>query len=202
MKTSIFLFIFLTNMAWAEFLPKSFSIEFEQRHISRIRKKVKKSNGVIKYLYPSRIYFDVKKPDPILYVSNGEKTWIYRPPFLKGENGQVEVFNSKEAEASKFFDSLKNGLVDNKDYKVEKEAQTATLIFVEELQKKLGIKEAILHFKTDKDQSFNKLTQITWIYSGKKPKVDLYVNTINTQAKFPESQFEFTPPTNTTIVKR
>jgi outer membrane lipoprotein-sorting protein len=201
MKLLLF-FTFISVNSWAGFLPKSFSIDVEQRHVSKIRKKVKVSTGEIKYSYPSKIYFDVKKPEPILYVSNGKKTWIYRPPFMKGENGTVEVFSSINSEGSKFFDALMNGLKDNEMYQVKVDKNIATLSFTKKAAKKLNLKTAILEFKDEKNMNFSKLTKMTWEYNSNKPKLDLIITKVIEKPMFESSQFIFEPPKNTTIKRR
>ena len=138
--TTLVSFNYIT-LAHAEFLPKSFSAQFEQEYVSTLKGKVKKGNGTIDYLYPGNIRFKTTIPSEILFVSNGIKSWYYRAPFIEGEEGEVTETSAKEGSGifTRFFDSLKNGLSDNAIYTVSKKDKESTITFLEKSKKETGI---------------------------------------------------------------
>ena len=187
----------MSSIAFADFLPQSFSAKFEQEYVSALKGRVKKGQGSIEYKYPGQIRFESNTPSTVIYVSNSVKAWYYRAPFIEGEQG--EVTESKATEGSttyiKFFDSLKNGLISNNYYDVKK-GEAVALTFKAKAVKELGIKQSILYFKNKESQKFDEIESIELLFSdGKKSKlkfVDLKVNQ-NPSA----DRFNFVAPANT-----
>lgn len=184
-------------IAYADFLPQTFSSKFEQEYVSSLKGKVKKGQGVIEYKYPSQIRFETNTPSTVIFVSNGVKAWYYRAPFIEGEQGEVTESSAKEGSTIyiKFFDSLKNGLVSNDYYDVKK-GDAATLIFKPKAVKELGIKESVLNFKNKGSQKFEELEAIDLVFSdGKKSKLKFVELKVN--PSLGADRFNFTPPANT-----
>ena len=138
MKFLLLTIFFLTSVE-AAFVPKSFVATFEQKYQSRLSKKWKKSRGVLSYLFPGMIKLEVNYPERELIISNPKKTWIYTPPFIDGEKGQIIIKETKTFSPAKFFDFMREGLTSTRNYKVQLLKQSAVITFVRSLQKDLGI---------------------------------------------------------------
>ena len=186
-------------IAYAEFLPQSFSAKFEQEYISILKGNTKKGQGLIDYKYPSNIRFETSTPSQVLFVSNGVKSWYYRAPFIEGEEGEVTESKANEASSIyiKFFDSLKNGLTANSLYDVKNAGDGMHVItFKTKVAKEFGIKEAVLTFNSTNDKEFKALKKIDILFpDGKKSAlkfVDLKVN-----PSFDAQKFNFIAPPKT-----
>jgi outer membrane lipoprotein-sorting protein len=205
MKNILLVFIMiliLSEFAQAKFLPVSFEAEVEQKKISKLTKIERKSKGKIIYQYPSQVHFEINDPDKIIFVCNKEKSWFYQPPFHKKEDGEVKISKNDKMGISTFFDSLNNGLVNNKYYSVNLTNNEAELVFTEESLKKLTVKKAVLHFKTDAKKA-KSLNEVEWIKLQYSEKEDVVLNIKNlTQDKiYPTQQFTFKIPDNTRVIE-
>lgn len=200
-RVSILVCTLLTmSVALADFLPKTFSSQFEQNYTSSLKGREKSGKGSIEYKYPGHIRFETDAPSTVTFVSNGKKTWYYRAPFIEGEQG--EVTESSIAEGTniyiKFFDSLNKGLVNNALYSV-KLTNYAELTFSEKLKGELSISEANIYFKDNKIGKFEDVEKIELVLTDNKKTtikfLDLKVNPV-----ISEEKFNFSPPKNTKIV--
>jgi outer membrane lipoprotein carrier protein len=193
---SVFTLIVTPASLYASFLPASFSAKFEQVYVSTLKGKPKKGVGSIDYKYPGQIRFETSTPSTVIFVSNTQKSWYYRAPFIEGEKGEVTESSGSSGSATyiKFFDSLKNGLISNNYYDV-KQGEPSQIIFKPKAVKELGIIESRLFFKS-KVQQFQDLEKIELTFSDKKTSsmrlIDLKVN-----VEFAENLFNFVPPANT-----
>jgi outer membrane lipoprotein-sorting protein len=181
----------------SEFLPKSFSAKFEQEYVSTLKGKVKKGNGTIDYLYPSNIRFKTTLPSEILFVSNGTKSWYYRAPFIEGEEGELTETSAKDGSGifTKFFDSLKNGLVNNSLYTVSNTELDCKVLFTEKANKEVGIKEAVLKFQTPV-KDFQNLQSIELIFPDSKHST-IKLKDIKLNPSFDAKNFQFIAPPKT-----
>lgn len=202
MKIGIVLSLLSFNL-YAGFLPASFKADFKQSYVSSLSKKARVTEGKISYKYPSHLFFKVEGDEPVTYVSNPEKSWVYNPPFIEGEKGTVRESTATRHAFSKFFDALSKGLVDNKLYKVKIEAKKATLTFSEEVSKQISIASADLFFKKEANSKteMTDLDKIELNYTVKKPKVTLTFNNYEEGVKFNSDFFIFNPPKNTDIIR-
>jgi outer membrane lipoprotein carrier protein len=180
------------------FVPKSFSADFVQEFKSSLSGKIKKSEGKIDYKYPSNIRLEMEGKSPLTFVSNPDKTWYYRPPFEKGQPGELKIGATTENSLSKFFDMLKNGLDSNKDYEVKKKDNEYDITFKEDAAKKIKVKSAVLVFKKDKKHDFSEIEKIHLSYTNKK-KVTMVLSELKVGATFSTNHFTFFPPKNTRV---
>jgi len=132
------------STARADFLPSSFSVDYEEISVSSATGKEKKSLGKIDYQYPKHIRAEVLSPDPSTFVANPTTSWHYTPPFIEGEEGQVKVQKADQLPMTKFLDALKNGNKSNSSYSVSFSGKQMILTFSEALKKQLSMKQAIL----------------------------------------------------------
>lgn len=197
---SILVVFFVTSLAYANFLPKTFTLNFEQEYTSTLKGKSKKGEGFLDYKYPGKVYFQIEKPEKLIFVSNGKKTWFYRFPFIEGEPGELVVNAGKNANQffGKFFDSLNNGLVTNPLYDVKNEEFNSKIIFSKNGQSELGIKEAAIIF-IDKKKEFSQISEIELMTSESK-KIKLKFKKVEMGKTIEDSKFEFTPPANTRVM--
>jgi outer membrane lipoprotein-sorting protein len=155
-------FFYQVATASTAFLPKSFSANLTQTaKESKILKKVKTSSGNIQYQYPGLVHLEIDKPDPIVYISNNDKTWLYRPPFIEGEKGETVIKEGKNA-ITQFFDSLSLGFSSNRFFDLKKNADGHLLTFKNEEQKNIGLKTALVTFKSE-DIKFENISEIILI---------------------------------------
>ena len=197
MKVWLLSLTLLSSVAWAKgenFLPPTFSTDFEQIQKSALSGKEKKSLGHIEYKFPSHIRFEVQKPDVIIFVSNPEMTWYYTAPFVQGEPGEVTVRPTGKLALAKFFDALKNGLQSNELYSVAEKAGKVELQFNKKSQKELGITKALLSLGEKKD--FTNLKSME-LEKTDKAKVLLNFSNMKIGADIKKERFIFVAPPNT-----
>jgi len=199
MKKLLFLISLLLSAATFaadSFLPLSFEAQFTQIYISAKSGAEKKSTGVLQYKYPGRIYFEVKEPDQVLFISNLERSWYYTPHPIPGESGEVTISKSTDNPLLKFLDSLKSGLKNGKLYNVVEEKNKVQLTFHEQPRKDIGINQAQMFF--GKAINFSDLQELLLVYpSGKR--VTFKLTKINTKPAFKDESFVFKIPENTRI---
>lgn len=188
--------LFISASAKSNFLPESFSAKFEQIYISSLTKKEKKSFGVLDYKFPGNIRFEVEKPNNIIFVSNNKTNWIYRPPFIEGEPGELTIKKSEEIGLSGLLDTLNQGLEDNPQFKIDKKENRVKMIFNPKTSEKIGLKEGLLIFKAGKSVGFNAVDEIEITYPDQK-KVSFKLSQINAKVTFSVDHFNFTAPKNT-----
>jgi len=180
------------------FLPKSFSSEFKQIHISSLTGKEKVSWGTIEYLYPSKLRFEVNKPNKIIFVSNPRKSWYYTAPFIEGEPGELTIKPTGKMVLSRFFDMLAHGFKSNKQYTVKPHESGKRLIFTEKASREIGLREALLKFKKGHAMSFSNLIGVELTYLEKK-QVTIVLQNLKTNVTYKKNKFIFDPPPNTRI---
>ena len=193
----LILMVILSTQVNAEFLPKSFSAQFDQEYISTLKGKVKKGNGTIDYQFPGNIRFKTTLPSEVLFVSNGIKTWYYRAPFIDGEEGEVTETSAKDGTSvfTKFFDSLKNGLTSNSMYNISKNNLEYKVQFVEKAEKEIGIKEAIIIFQNSA-LDFSNIQSIELVFPDNK-KSTIKLHDIKINPHFEPKFFQFIAPVKT-----
>lgn len=192
-KLTLSLLLFFSQ-AYA-FMPKSFSTNYTQEYKSKLSRKIKKSHGKFDYKYPGNIKFTQSRPSELVVTSNKKKTWIYTPPFDKGDQGQVTIGSGGDS-LSKFFDLLTSGIKSNKGFEAIESKNSTSLVPNKELAKELGIKNVEFIFKGKK--SFSLIDKIKLTYTDKRV-VTLILNEINTKTKFNKDYFTFSIPENTKI---
>lgn len=184
--------------AKSSFLPESFAAKFEQVYISSLTKKEKKSYGALDYKFPGHIRFEVERPNNVLFISNNKTNWIYRPPFVEGEPGELTEKKSEEIGLSGLLDALNQGLEDNPQFKIDKKDNQVKMIFTPSTAEKIGLKEGVLIFKKGKSLVFDTIEEIEITYLDQK-KVSFKLSQINPKIIFGPNHFNFTPPKNTNI---
>lgn len=56
---------------------QSFTVNFEQEFFSSLRKRTRRSSGVLSFLAPRNFRWEILKPTKELYVNNGKEFWKY-----------------------------------------------------------------------------------------------------------------------------
>lgn len=196
-----FLLFSFPSFAKGEFLPKSFSANFEQIFISTVSGKEKKSWGKLDYLYPSKVRFEILRPDNVIFVADKKKTWHYTAPFIEGEVGQLIIRNAGQMALSEFLDKLQLGLKSNEFYNVSYVGDTIELIMTETFGKKIGLIKGILGPKGGPKSKFSDFSEVTLVYQDKK-NVILKFSKILESPKFSINHFKIVPPNNTRVVNQ
>lgn len=196
-------FLFFTLDVQAQFLPKTFEADILQSYTSSMSKKERITKGKISYQFPSRLYFEVLGDEPVTYVSNPEKSWVYNPPFIEGEEGVVRESESTRHSFSKFFDTLSKGLADNELYTVKKEEKKAVLTFHEKVAEQISLASAELFFKTKIHEKIQlkDLEKIVLNYQVKRPPVTLKFDNYKENVRFKDNFFIFKIPAKTQVIK-
>ncbi len=186
-----------------DFLPSSFSADFEQSFKGVASGKEKKSFGKIDYKYPRHIRFEVVSPEPSTFVANPKTSWYYTPPFVETEEGQVVVQRSEDLVLTKFLDSLKNGAKTNSAYKVAFKKSQLILIFSPALKKDMQMEQAVLTTKNGDAAKATKLgdfKELDLVNSNGRP-VKIRFLEFRPGLTFADKHFEFRVPPKTKITQ-
>lgn len=177
---------------------QNFKLIFEQKYKSKISNRDKVSKGFLVYSYPKKIRIEIEKPDLVIFVSNGMKSWYYRPPFIAGEPGEVIVNSAGDSLnlLATFFDSIQKGFDKNKAFEAIKNENTITLNFSETYRKKLKVKMASLSY-LDKTYNISKIQKMILTYENDE-KGEFFIVKYETPA-IDNQIFDFQIPTNTKI---
>lgn len=195
------LFFALIDIASARFLPKSFEANLEQVVFSSVNNKEMKTDVKMKYLFPNNIYFSVDGVNPVIYVCNKVKTWMYNPPWDPSEKGEVKIGDSSKYCYVKLFDALSNGLDKNKLYSVKKVAKKAFLTFSKAAAGQLNISKVEITFKnliTDNSKAED-IKNMQVYYLDKNKPVQFSFKSLTEKSKLTEDDFNFDVPKNTNI---
>ncbi len=84
------------------------SAEFSQNNDDILLAQKKKSSGKIFVKRPSKVRWETQKPDVSLFMSDGQHSWFYTPPFDEGERGQLIERKASEVQ-SRLTTSLLSG---------------------------------------------------------------------------------------------
>jgi outer membrane lipoprotein-sorting protein len=184
----------------ADFLPTSFSADYNEKFTSSATGKEKTSSGHIDFQRPGLVRFAVLKPDPSTFVSNGKTSWYYTPPFIDGEEGQVVVQKSEGMPFTLFLEALSKGTHSNAGYDVKKTGNRFVLTFKGQLRKYLQMKEAILEAEGDASRAMDlgDFKYLLMTYSSGK-KVNMQLTNFKRDVKFADDHFVFIVPPKTKI---
>lgn len=180
----------------SEFLPQSFRAKFTQKFKRSLHGKTKENNGTLDYRSPGNFRFELRGKTNMIVVSNPMKTWHYKPPFIKGERGELKVSATKKNTFVSFFEMISHGLKTNNDYTVAEIEGGVKLTFSKDRVKEIGIKEGILFFKEKKKRLFENLESFALTYkNGKNAK--FIFSKIEINKLFTTKHFEFHAPPGT-----
>lgn len=178
------------------FLPKSFRAKFTQQFKRSLHGKTKENNGILDYRSPGNFRFELKGKTNMIVVSNPLKTWHYKPPFIKGQRGELKISATKKSTFVSFFDMISSGLKTNDDYKVSDIDGGVKLEFAEARVKEIGIREGYLYFEKGKKRVFENLHSFSLVYkNGKNAK--FIFSKIEINKIFTTKHFEFHAPPGT-----
>ncbi len=197
----LLLLLLPTSLFAKNFVPASFSANFEESFKSLATGKEKKSFGKIDYKYPGQIKYEKTSPDISSFISNGKMSWYYVPPFVPTEQGQVTVQNSSKLPLTKFLDSIKGGIEGSKLFTSKYAGKDLTLTFKKDVQKEMTMKEVILH-SSKEAKSVSKLSEFDsmTLVSEDGKKVDLKFVEFKEEVSFPPGNFEFKVPPKTKVI--
>lgn len=196
--SKIIISIFFLSINSFAFIPKQFSMSFEQEFKSLVNGERRKAQGVFEYLYPGNLRIDQTSPEKLLYISNNKKTWIFRAPLFDDEPAEVTVSKGQESGLSAFFDILENGLETNAYYQVEKKDKFAKLVFNKNAIKDTGIKTTEINFKDN--LIFSKVDTILIKYDDGR-EVLLTISNVNETVKFAKDHFQFQIPKGAKVLQ-
>ena len=203
MKFLLFTLLFSTSAIADDFLPASFSADYEESFKSAATGKEKKSSGKIDYKYPRHIRFEVVSPDPSSFVANPKTSWYYTPPFVEGEEGQVVVQRSEDLVLTKFLDSLKNGAKTNSAYSVAFQKSQLILTFTAALKKDLQMVQAILTAKNGdaaKASNLGAFQELELVHTNGR-RVKMKFLEFRPGLTFADKHFEFRVPPKTKVTQ-
>lgn len=203
MKFLLALILLPTLSIAKDFVPSSFSTQYEETSASALnKKKIKKATGTIDYKFAGNIRIEVMTPDKSTAVVNQTKSWYYTPPFgSTKEPGTVTVQKSSKWPLIRLFDSLKNGVESNKLFTHKYVGKELVLTLVSTLQKEIGVKE--FHFVSDKDpKAVKSIEEFDNFYMVKTsgPNVNYKFIQFKENASFSADHFTFDIPKNTKVI--
>lgn len=204
MKTILLLTFLSFSLHAKTLVPKSFSANFEESIVSVATGKEKKTYGKISYKYPAHIRYEVTRPEEseASFVSNGKTSWYYRPPFVKGEKGEVTIQKAQNLPLAKFLDSLQTGIEKSKQYSAKYDGKSLILAFNKASEKDTKIKEVILEASKDaKSVSSLKEFEKMVLVKSDGQKLTYKFSDFHESENFKPSDFEFVVPENTKITK-
>lgn len=196
------LLLLLPILSFAQsFVPSTFSANYEETIVSTVSGKEIKTEGKIDYKHPSHLRLEVLRPEPSTVVVNPRKTWIYQPPFIEGEKGQVTVQKGSDWPLLKAFDSFSKGLKDSKLFTYKYEGNNLIITFNKDAVKEAGIKEVIFHASKNAKEvkSLKEFEKMTLVKADGK-KQNYKFTELKENVKFPEDHFEFKTPANTKVI--
>ncbi len=157
--------------------------------------------GRFSFSYPDKFRLDVTDPDPSSVVSNGVKSRRYTPPFIEGEQGEVEISKANELPVTKFLKTLKRGLQKNPSFKTSAKGSDITLTMNEPWRKNLGIKQVILKLKdASKSSTLADVSELEIFYSNNN-QMKWNFKEFKAQPSFEKSHFDFQIPPKTKVVE-
>lgn len=202
---NVFLLALLISLSAVadDFLPPSFSADFEQSFKGVASGKEKKSFGKIDYKYPRHIRFEVVSPEPSTFVANPKTSWYYSPPFVETEEGQVVIQKSEDLVLTKFLDSLKNGAKTNSAYTVAFKNSQLVITFSPALRTDMKLDQAILTTKSGDAAKATKLgdfRELDLVSSNGRPVKFTFLE-FRPGIAFAEKHFEFRVPPKTKVTR-
>lgn len=192
------LFLILPQLLWASFLPKQFEAKMTQKYHS-LRGSDRQDPIEMTYKFPGKLYFENKGEAPVTLVCNENKVWLYRPPFIEGEKGELKISNNQAYCHVRIFDALSKGLKDNSLYKVKKSGKTAVLTFVKAARNQLQVKQVTLNFKTQKQDSLADVASLIIEKVAGKETIKLHIQQFATPKSVNSKLFVFKSPKNTAV---
>lgn len=195
----LILLIIISSKSWADFLPKTFEADFEQ--VTKSLRGEKKSPVKVFYKFRSNIFFEVKGDTPVTYICNKDKVWIYNPPFIEGEAGELKIGDSSKYCYSKFFDTLSRGLEDNNLYKVSLGNNEAMLTFSKKVSNQLSIEKVkiILNKSVSSMATFDDVKSMHIYKINEQNPVILNLKLLKSNISILDEKFKFKTPENTNV---
>lgn len=204
MKHLFILSLFSLSLQAKTLIPKGFTANFEESLTSVATGKEKKTFGKIAYQFPAHIRYEVTRPEESAasFVSNGKTSWYYRPPFVKGEKGEVTIQKAQNLPLAKFLDSLQTGIENSKQYSAKYAGKTLTLAFTKTAEKDTKIKEVVLEAEKEaKTVSSLKEFEKMILVKSDGQRLTYKFSEFNEMPSLKPSEFEFVVPENTKITK-
>jgi outer membrane lipoprotein-sorting protein len=201
LKVFILALFLLKSAHAADFLPANFLIEYTESFRSISKGGNVLYQGRFSFSYPDKFRLDVTDPDPSSVVSNGVKSWRYTPPFIEGEQGEVEISKANELPVTKFLKTLKRGLQKNPSFKTSVKGSDITLTMNEPWRKNLGIKQVILKLKdASKSSTLADVSELEIFYSNNN-QMKWNFKEFKAQPSFEKNHFDFQIPPKTKVVE-
>lgn len=192
MKKAIYFILFLSLPALGgtkTFLPPQFHIKFV-KELQSILKKKKKSRGTLSYKYPGNIRIEQERPFKTIFVSNGERAWLYSAPLDPAkEAGEVIVLNPHKVPITRVLDELGRGLKSNEIYQVVREGATFTLNFNRKNKAKYQVEYVKIEMITPSAKDFRQAKALTVKTQNATERYELVQ--IDLSPPFPPGHFDF-----------
>ena len=198
----VFIYALTGPLSFA-FVPKSFSSRYEEK-VKSLSGKEKTSQGKLDYLYPGYLRFEVEKPHPSLFIVNPQKTWLYQPAFIEGEEDQVTIQKTSDLPLLKFFDSMSEGLKKSSLMEPSYEGKDLHLLFTAKGVEEFGLQKIILHTDVQeaiKMKSLKEVKELTLIYPNKK-SVHLKLLDFKDRTDLSPKNFEFHPSSKMKVINQ
>jgi outer membrane lipoprotein carrier protein len=151
----------------------------------------KKSSGKLYLKRPSQVRWETQKPDVNLFVSNGQTSWFYTPPFDEGEHGQLVVKKSSETH-SKLANALLAGSFSVvKGMKIEQKSESSFTLYP-----RRGTAGTIQKATIEVDLANKFIRKVILDHKGGN-HAEITLSNIQLGSPLKNDLFNFVPPPNT-----
>jgi outer membrane lipoprotein-sorting protein len=183
------------------FVEKNFKAHFIQETKS-LRSTIEEP-VLVEYAYSGNIFFEITGDNPVTYVCNNDKVWIYFPPFKKDGKGEVKTGESSKFCYAKIFDALTRGLESNDYYSVNFKGKRAEVLFKDNIQEALGVSKVIVEFKSNasKKSLMSDMLSFEIFKQDNESPVLLKLKMFEKNYKTRKTPFEFDIPPKASVSK-
>lgn len=193
------IFGFSIQVSADSFMSRNLSAEFKQQIKSKLSGRTIESELKMDYSYPGKFSVKANGKNNFIFVSNGTTSWYYRPPFIRGELGEVTIREVSHLKFLRVFDALYKGAKTEGYFSVKKSEKRREFVFTEKIQKEIGTQKVI--FLSDKKINTIFDAKKINIYKAKNSITTLIVEKIKKVSSFSKNHFEFKVPKKTKIIK-
>lgn len=167
------------------------SANFQQTTDSITLAKKKKSFGKIFFKRPSKVRWETQKPDASLFISNGQQSWFYTPPFEEGEKGQVIEKKSSEVQSQLASALLAGSFSVAKQMKIQKKTESQFVLIP-----KSGTAGTVTKATLDIDPTQKLIKKVTLDHKGGN-QTEITLDQIQLAIPLSDDLFNFKIPPNT-----
>lgn len=170
--------------------------DFTQSEWNELTKSNRTTTGSLKVKMPNKLKWDQVEPEKSTLVSNGKIYWYYTPPFSADDNGQVVIMKAQKIQSKLATQLLTGRFSQIKGLQTRRLKPAGTF----ELKPKKGSAASVIRIEIQLDEQKSLVKKITLEHDGGN-KTEIELNQIQLGSKLPDTDFEFSPPAKTEIIR-